>query len=214
MTIIVTPFANGAQRAAPLQEKQEKEEAAKLGGANDLAETGFTDCGPGSEVADKRERGIAAGSTGGEDVYRAVFEDVDFDASSFDDGPDLLATRPDEVADFVLRDFQLEEARGVGGNRGARLAERLLHGVENLEAGFFRLREGFAHHANGDAQELDVHLQRGDTRASAGDFEVHVAVVVFGSGNVREDGVFLVVTNDEAHSDARAGSLQRVARVH
>src|SRR5256884_718117 len=53
------------------------------------------------------------------------------------------------------------------------------------------LREGFAHHADGDAQDLDVHLQRGDARASAGDFEVHVAVMIFGSGDVREDGVFL-----------------------
>src|SRR5216683_1225227 len=194
--------------------REELDEGAKLREANDFAEIGFTDFGTGSDVADHRERGIAAGSAGGENVHGAVFENVDFDASSFDDRPDLLAARPDEVADFVLRDFQLEETRGVRGNRGARLAERFLHGVENLEAGFFRLREGFAHHPDGDAKDLDVHLQRGDTRASAGDFEVHIAVVVFGSGNVREDGVFLVVTNDEPHGDARAGSLQRDARVH
>src|SRR5260370_8547737 len=97
--------------------REKLDEGAKLCEANDFAEIGFTDFGTGSDVADHRERGIPAGSTGGEDVYRAVFEDVDFDASSFDDGPDLLATRPDEVPDFFLPDFQLEEAPAVGGNR-------------------------------------------------------------------------------------------------
>src|SRR5260370_27737827 len=158
------------QEAVSAREKLD--ESAELRETNDFAEISFADFGAGRDVADHREGGITAGSAGGENVYGAVLEDIDFDASSFDDGPDLLAARPDEVADFVLWDFQLEEARGVGGNRGARLAERLLHGVENLEAGFFRLREGFAHHADGDAQDLDVHLQRGDARASAGDFEV------------------------------------------
>ncbi len=38
--------------------------------------------------------------------------------------------------------------------------------------------------------------------------------MVFGSGDVREDGVFLVVTDDQAHSDSRAGSLHRDAGVH
>src|SRR5438552_6584187 len=190
------------------------DESAKFREANDFAEIGFADFGAGGDIANHLQGRVAAGSTGGEDVHGAVFEDVDLDAGSFDDGLDLLAARPDEVANFVLRDFQLEEARGVGGNRGARLAERLLHGVENLETGFLRLREGFAHHADGNAQDLDVHLQRSDARASSGDFEVHVAVVIFGSGDVREDGVFLVVTDDEPHGDARAGSLHRDASVH
>src|SRR5437879_13523418 len=190
------------------------DDSAKFREANDFAEIGFADFGAGGDIANHLQGRVAAGSTGGEDVHGAVFEDVDLDAGSFDDGLDLLAARPDEVADFVLRDFQLEEARGVGGNCGARLAERLLHGVENLEAGLLRLRERFAHHADGDAQYLDVHLQRGDARASAGDFEVHVAVMIFGSGDVREDGVFLAVTDDEAHGDACAGSLQRHTGVH
>src|SRR5229473_6057634 len=193
---------------------EELDEGAELREANDFAEIGLADFGAGSDVANHLQGRIAAGSGGGENVDSAVLEDVDFDAGGFDDGPDLLAAGANEVADFVLRDFQFEEARGVGGNRGARLAEGLLHGVENLEAGFFRLREGFAHHADGDAQDLDVHLQRGDTRAGAGDFEVHIAVVVFGSGNVREDGVFLVVTNDEPHGDARASGLHGHAGVH
>src|SRR5207302_6051716 len=190
------------------------DESAELRETNDFAEIGFADFGAGSDVANHLQSRIAAGSAGGEDVHGAVLEDVDLDAGGFDNGLDLLAARTDEVADFILRDFQLEEARSVGGNRSARLAERLLHGVENLETGFLRLREGFAHDADGDAQDLDVHLQRRDACASASNFEVHVAIMVFGSGNVREDGVFLFATEDETHGDARARGLQRHTGVH
>src|SRR5437660_821532 len=190
------------------------DESAELRQANDFAEIGFADFGAGSDVANHLQGRIAAGSAGGEDVHGAVLEDVDLDAGGFDNGLDLLAARTYEVADFILRDFQLEEARSVGGNRSARLAQSLLHGVENLEAGFLRLREGFAHDADGDAQDLDVHLQCGDARASAGDFEIHVAVMVFGSGDVRKNGVFLVVTKNEAHGDTGAWSLQRNTGVH
>src|SRR6266849_8206313 len=190
------------------------DEGPELREANDFAEIGLADFGASGDIANHLQGRVAAGSTGGEDMHGAVFEDVDLDAGGFDDGPDLLAPRPDEVADFVLRDFQLEEARGVGGNRGAPLAERFLHGVQDLETSFLRLREGFAHHGDGDAKDLDVHLQRGNARASAGNFEVHVAVVVFGSGDVREDGIFLVVTDDEAHGDARAGGFQGNTGVH
>src|SRR6266851_296721 len=105
------------------------DESAEFREANHFAEIGLADFGAGSDIADHLQGGVAAGSTGGEDVDRAVFEDVDLDAGGLDDGANFLAAWPDEVADFVLRDFQLEETRGVSGNCGARLAERLLHGV-------------------------------------------------------------------------------------
>ena len=84
------------------------DESAELREANDLAEISLADFSAGRNVANHQQSGIAAGSTGGEDVDGAVFEDVDLDAGSFDDGANFLAARPDEVADFVLRDFELE----------------------------------------------------------------------------------------------------------
>src|SRR5713226_5068876 len=161
------------------------DESAEFREANDLAEIGLADFGAGSDIADHLQGGVAAGSAGGEDVHGAVFEDVDLDAGSFDDGPDLLSAGTDEVADFVRGDTQLVETRRVSGNFLARGAERLFHGVENLETGFLRLREGFAHHGDADAEDLDVHLERGDACARARDIEVHVAVVVFGAGDIR-----------------------------
>ena len=47
----------------------------------------------------------------------------------------------------------------------------------------------------------------------AGDLEVHVAVVIFGAGDVGEDGV-LVAFLHQAHGNAGHRRLQRNARVH
>src|SRR6266852_6316932 len=172
------------------------DEGAKLGEANDFAEIGLADFGAGGDVADHRESGIAAGSAGGEDVHGAVFEDVDLDAGGFDDGANFLAARTDEVANLVLRDLQFEEAGSVGRNFLAAFAERLFHDVEDFKTGFFGLREGFAHHLNADAEDLDVHLQSGDGVARAGDFKVHVAVMIFGASDVRENRILVVLAND------------------
>src|SRR5580704_13132957 len=172
---------------------EEFDEGAEFRKTNDFAEVGLADFGGGGDVANHLQGRIAAGAAGRENVDRAVFEDVDFDASGFDDGLDLLAAWTDEVADLVLRNLQLEEARSVGGNLRTRFAERLFHGVENLQASFFRLGQGFAHHGDADAEDLDVHLKRGDACTSTCDFEIHVAVMVFGAGDIGEDRIFLVI---------------------
>jgi len=39
----------------------------------------------------------------------------------------------------------------------------------------------------------------------AGNFEIHVAVMIFGASDVGEDGIFSSITNDEAHRDTGAG---------
>src|SRR5258707_2507792 len=190
------------------------DEGAKFGEAHDFAKIRFANFGAGGDVADHLQGRIAAGAAGREDVHSAVFEDVDLDARGLDDGLDLLAARTDEVPNLGLRDLQLEEARGVGRNRGTLLAERCFHGIEDLEARFFGLRQGFAHHGDANAKNLDVHLERGDSRARPGDFEIHVAVVVFGASDVREDRKLVVFADDETHGDARARSLHRNAGVH
>src|SRR5437588_754155 len=150
-----------------------------------------------------REGGVARSSASREDVYGAVFEDVDLDAGLFGDGLDFLSARANEVADLVGRDVELVEARRVSRNLRARGVKRRFHGIQNLEARFFRLCERLPHPGKTDAKDLDVHLQRVDAVARAGDFEVHIAVMIFGAGNVGEDGIFAFVPNDEPHGDAR-----------
>ena len=49
----------------------------------------------------------------------------------------------------------------------------------------------------------------------AGHLEVHVAVVIFGAGDVRQDRVLAgLLVHDEAHRDARHRRAQRHARIH
>src|SRR5579872_1258426 len=193
---------------------EELDERAELRETNYFAEIGFADFGGSGDVANHLQGRIAAGAAGREDVHGAVFEDVDFDACGFDDRLDLLAAWTDEVADLVLRNLQLEEARSVRGDLRARFAERFLHGVEDLQAGFLRLGQGFTHHADADAEDLNVHLKRGDACASACNFEVHISVVIFGAGDVGEDGILFVIANDEAHGDTSARRFQRNTSIH
>ena len=63
------------------------------------------------------------------------------------------------------------------------------------------LLEGVPHDLLRDARDLDVHLQRGDAVARAGDLEVHVAEMVLRTLDVGEDDV-VVALLDEAHGDA------------
>src|SRR6266700_7508611 len=207
-------FARFADVQEAVGAREKLDEGAEFREAHDFAEIGFADFGAGGDVADHLQGRIAAGSAGGEDVHGAVFEDVDLHAGGLDNGLDLLAAGTDEVADLVGRDMQFEKSWRVSGNLRARRAESFFHGVENLQARFFRLCEGFAHHGDADAEDLDVHLERGDAVTRAGDLEVHIAIVVFSAGDVREDGILVVVTHDEAHGDTSAGGLHRDTGIH
>ncbi len=76
-----------------------------------------------------------------------------------------------------------------------------------------RLLERLAHERHADAADFDVHLQRGDSGARAGNLEIHVAVVIFRAGDVGEDRVFIAF-DDQPHGDARARRRDRHAGVH
>src|SRR5581483_5404805 len=89
----------------------------------------------------------------------------------------------------------IDEMRGAWPASSARLRERALHDLAR------------------DPRDLDVHLERGDPVARAGDLEVHVAEVVLRPLDVREDDV-VVALLDEAHRDAGDRRLDRDPGVH
>ena len=124
---------------------------------------------------------------------------------------DLIFLPPGPIRSRILsvRNFQLVEARSVRGNLRACVAERLVHGVEDFERAFFAWARASRIMRNRDADDLDVHLQRGDTGARAGNFEVHVAVVIFGAGDVGEDRILVVIADHQAHGDTSASRLER-----
>src|SRR5262249_25908188 len=126
---------------------------------------------------------------------------VDLDSGLFDDAADHLSARPNQVADLVDRNLQCVNARSEGGNIFASAADDLLHLVQDEHASTARLFQRLMHDLGGDAHHLDIHLQSGNALAGAGDLEVHIAVMVFGAGNVGEDGVGIFFLH-QAHGDS------------
>ena len=84
---------------------------------------------------------------------------------------------------------------------GARLGEHLVHLAEDVQAAGLRLVERDLHDLARDAVDLDVHLQRGDAAARAGDLEVHVAEVILVAEDVGEH-LEAVAFLHQAHRDA------------
>ena len=109
--------------------------------------------------------------------------------------------------------------RGAHADSSVRgLGERLGHDPEDVLAPGLRLGERVAQDVEGDAGDLDVHLQRVDALGGAGHLEVHVAEVVLVALDVGEHDV-VVALLDQAHRDAghrpgdrHAGVQQREGR--
>ena len=108
---------------------------------------------------------------------------------------------------------QGEDARSVLREVLAGFGQHGDHLVEDEQAAAARLFERFLHDGGGDVRHLDVHLQGGDAFLGAGDLEVHVAVVIFGAGDVGEDGVVVAFLH-QAHGDARHRSRNRHTGIH
>jgi hypothetical protein len=51
------------------------------------------------------------------------------------------------------------------------------------------LRQRLTHDLRRNAADFNIHLQCGDSIMRSGNFEIHVAVVIFRAGNVGENGV-------------------------
>ena len=84
-------------------------------------------------------------------------------------------------------------------SRGA--VDRLGHLAEDEQPALASLLERVGEDLEGDAGDLDVHLQGGDPVLGAGDLEVHVAEVVLDAGDVGEHDV-VVALLDQPHRDA------------
>src|SRR4029077_16805337 len=89
------------------------DEGAKLGDADYFAKIGLADLRRSRDVADFLQGRLGGWAVGSENVHLAVVHHVDFHPGLFDDRADLLAARPDEVADLVGGNGKHEQVRGV-----------------------------------------------------------------------------------------------------
>src|SRR5438552_2403187 len=121
--------------------------------------------------------------------------DVNFDAGLLDDRTDHLASGPNHVANLIHRNLQGVDTGRVGRNLFAMGSEHFIHLAKDEQASTLRLGQGLAHDLRSDAADLDIHLQSGDALFGPCDFEVHIAVVIFGAGNIRQDGIIIAFLN-------------------
>ncbi len=126
----------------------------------------------------RRWRLAAGGAVHRGDLDGAVVLDVDGGAGLLGDLADHRAALADDVADLLRVDLQRDDRRRPLGHLGARLADDLVHLAEDVQAAVARLVQRDLHDLRRDALDLDVHLQRGDAVAGAGDLEIHVAEVI------------------------------------
>ena len=189
------------------------DERAEIGEARDFAEIGLPHLRGGREVADNLQR-LGRRLL----IARCNFDQpgilhIDLDSGLFDDRANHLAARPDQVANLIDRDLHRVEARSEVGNLLASAGDHFFHLAENVQPSALRLRQRFAHNLRSDAGHFNIHLQRGDAILRSGNFEVHIAVVIFCACDVGENGILLAFLH-QSHCNARNRSLQRNARIH
>ena len=145
------------------------------------------------------------------DADRAVVLDVDVGLELLAEGADRFAAFADHGADLLLVDLDRLDPRRVLGELLARAVDRLGHLAEDELAALVGLLQRVGEDLEGDAGDLDVHLQGGDPVRGAGDLEVHVAEVVLDAGDVGEDDV-VVALLDQPHGHAGDRCADRHAR--
>src|SRR6185295_5629420 len=163
-------------------------EGAEVNCLHDRTVINHADLGIGSKRFDPFDRGINRLGLGRSNFYGAVILDIDLGAGFLDDFADHLSAGADHVADLVDRYLDHLDARRMLAELRTRGGQSLGHFTEDVQATFLGLGERDLHDLFGDAGDLDIHLQRGDTLVGARHLEVHVAEMILVAENVGEHG--------------------------
>src|ERR1700722_6344083 len=156
---------------------------------------------------------VAELTVGRVDQHLAVVVDVDLRFELVGQAADRFAALADQQADLRRIDLDRLDPRSELAELLARGLDDVGHLAEDERARLFGLRKSVAQNVEGDARDLDVHLQRGDAALGAGDLEVHVAEVILDTRDVGQDDVVIALL-DQPHRDSGHGTLDRHTRVH
>src|SRR5690606_22216305 len=181
----------------PFLAGQDLDEGAELLQAADAALVDLADLDLGGHVLDPRDAGLDLRRVRAADLDTALVEHRDAALELLLHAADRASGRADDDADLVHRDRERHEARRVLADALARPTDHVQHLAQDVQATLPRLLERLLERRARQALALDVHLQRGDALAGAGHLEVHVAAVVLGAEDVRDDRDVLAF-DDEA----------------
>src|SRR5579872_6968552 len=162
---------------------------------DNFAQVGFAYFRDRGDIGHHLDRPVGRGAIGGENVYGAIVGDVDLNAGGIDDAADHLAAGTDQLADFVGRDGQGIDARSVLRHRLAWFRDHGIHLVENEQPRAASLLKRLLHNGGCDIGYFDIHLKARDAFSGTGDLEIHVAVMVFSTGDIGEDGIIVTLFN-------------------
>src|SRR5208282_2715652 len=198
---------------------QEFHKTAEFLDSDDLAAVNLPDFGFRRHAGDGVERNLHAFRRDGENVHRAVVFNVNFTAGFLDETLDVLAARSDERADFFGVDLDRLNARRVFADFLARFGERFGHFSQDVHPRDAGLFNRLGHDGVRQSLQLQVKLETGDALSRAGNFAIHVAVMIFPADDVGEELVFgnfpvRVQFGADADADARHGANHRNACVH
>src|SRR6266851_808957 len=188
-------------------------ERAELSQANNLAQIRLSDLRHSRKIADhldssRQTIGIARSHI---DPTRIV--DIDLHASRIDDPANHLATGPNQVTNLVCWNLNGMNARCKLRLLFARIRDDPIHRIQKEQPALSRLLQSLAHDLRSDAHDLDIHLQRSNSLTRTGNLEVHVAIVIFRAGDVRQDGIVFALLH-QTHRNTCDRALDRNARLH
>src|SRR5438309_1847218 len=193
--------------------RQDLDEGAERHDAHDLALVDLADLDLVGEALDPVDGFLAPLLVDRGDEDTSVVFDVDLRAGLLGDLADHRASLADDVADLVGVDEDGRDARRVVAHLSAGLRQDGEHLVEHEKTRLACLVQRLGHDLVGQAFDLNVHLQRGNAIARAGDLEVHVAQRVLDALDVGQHRE-LAFARDQAHRDAGDRGLDGHTRVH
>jgi hypothetical protein len=126
---------------------------------------------------------------------------VDRCSSILLDRADVLATRSDQQTNLVRIDFGSEQSGCVAADLRAWTRDTSEHLSQDLDAGIASLLESRSNDLLADPIDLQVQLNTGDPVLGTRDFEVHIAMMVFVTDDIRQQDVIVFVPHQ---SDADA----------
>src|SRR5687768_12088646 len=161
------------------------DERAEVDDARDRPEICFAYLGLGRERFDPRDRSLPGFTVSGCDQNGSVIGNIDLRTGLFGDRPYGRSALADNVAYLLRINVERDDTRSIGRYLFARSVDRLLHDPKNVQPTFPGLLERFLQDHCVDTGDLDIHLQCRDALARTGNLEIHVAVMIFGTGDVR-----------------------------
>src|SRR3989344_3016690 len=137
--------------------------------------------------------------TGNSDT--AVLLNVDLDAKVGLDLADHVAARPDQLTNLVGGDLGAGNFGRINTNRSTGRVNNGGHFVEDRESTNLGLSNRLFKNLGSDTGNFDVHLHSGNAVTSTGNLEVHVAQLIFNTGDVTQGNVFHRLVGKETHGD-------------